>query len=157
MSTKSNKSAAFTKEEVAQLFETLDKYRFVREDVDGELALKGKELGVAQREHASRAYYWGARKAEISVIVKRLEAKVAAIRGRLVRWYKDNDAINSSERQIEKYVDAHDEFLTANEVLLEAEELYRQYLEIEAAFEKRGFIIRDHTNSRIHEVHRDVI
>lgn len=154
---KPKKSDPFTPEEVQELIDTLQRYEAHLENADKDIAMKGKLLGDAQREQASLAYFYGVRKAELGALVKRIDTKVSAIRGRLHRWYKENDSLNSSERQIDKYVDQHEEFLTAMEVYLYADEVYKKYIEVDESFIKRGFAIRDFTEARIKEVYKDVI
>jgi len=154
---RSKKSDPFTPDEVEKLNATIQEYEKTLEGATADIALKGKSLGDAQREQASLAYFYGVRKAELHVLHKRTEARVYAIRGRLHRWYKENDSHAASERQIDKYVDSNEEYLTAMDVLLWVEEIYKKFVEVDNAFEKRGFAIRDHTESRVKDVYRDVI
>jgi hypothetical protein len=154
---KAKKSDPFTTEEIAQLNATIQEYEKVLDGAKDDIAMKGKQLDVALRENPSLSYFYGVRKAELSVLHKKVEARVYAIRGRLHRWFKENDSRTSSERQLDKYVDSHEEYLTAVEVLLWIEEVYKKYIEIETALEKRGFALRDFTSARIKEVYRDVI
>lgn len=154
---KHKKSDPFTPDEIEQLNTTLQGYEKALEGAAADIAMKGKSLGDAQREQASLAYFYGVRKAELYILFKRTETRVYAIRGRLHRWFKENDSRAASERQIDKYVDSHEEYLTSMDVLLWIEELYKKFVEVDNAFEKRGFAIRDHTESRVKDVYRDVI
>jgi hypothetical protein len=152
------KSDPLTKQEVDDILVSLTKYETELELVRDRIAIKGKSLAEAQKEQASWPVYYGLLRAELGVMFKRLETKVFAIRGRLHRFFKEHDALGSSERQIEKYVDSNEEFLAANELLLHIEELYKKYGEIiENGFDKRGFALRDFTVARQHEFHNEIL
>jgi len=157
MAQKQKTSDPYTAEEIAQMHETLQKYEETLSKAEADIAMRGKLLGEAQREQGSLAYFYGVRKVELAVMFKRAETKVFAIRGRLHRWFKENDALGSSERQIDKYVDTHEEYVTAMEVMFYVEEVYKKFVEVEEALTKRGFAIRDYTEARIKEVYKDLI
>lgn len=151
------KSDPYTPTEIKEILTRLQQYEQVLDNVENDIAMKGKQLGDAQREQASLGYFYDVRKVEVGTILKSIESKIASIRGRLHRMMKEQNALDSSERQIEKYIDAHDEFITANELKLYAEELYKKFCDVEIAFTRRGFVIRDFTNARIAQVHKDII
>ena len=157
MKERKKKSDPYTIEEIEELQKRLEAYEEVLKNADNDIAMKGKMLGDAQREQASLAYFYGVRKAELSILHKQVEAKVMAIRGRRHRFYKEHDSLHSSERQIDKYVDADEEYLTAVEVLLWIEEVYKKFQEVDESFIKRGFAIRDFTEARVKEVYQDII
>ena len=145
MEPKRRKSDPYTPEEIKDIFDTLKKYEDVYRGAEADIIVKGKELTIAVREHAQLAYFYNVRKAEIKTMLKQAATRKAAIRGRLHRWFKENDSLDSSERQIEKYIDAHDDFISAEEVENYIDEVYHYYLAIEDAFNKRGFNLRDLT------------
>ncbi|TFH10491.1 MAG: hypothetical protein E4H14_02400 [Candidatus Thorarchaeota archaeon] len=152
------KSDAVTPAEVQQITEDLQRYDAELEQAEARITLRGKSLAEAQKEQTAWPIYYALRRAELSIMSKRMDARVSAIRGRLHRWYKENDALNSSERQLDKYVDSHDEFLTAVELQLYVDEVYKKYNEIlEYGFDKRGFALRDFTQARIHEIHNEIL
>ena len=140
-----------------EIHRELENYESLFDQAEADISMKGKMLGDAQREQASLSYFYGVRKVELSIMLKRAEARMYAIRGRLHRWFKENDALSSSERQIDKYIDTHEEYIASVEVMLYVEEVYKKFVEIEEALTKRGFAIRDYTEARIKEVYKDVI
>lgn len=151
-------SDSFTRDEVEELMASLTTYEEDVSKARERVAITGKSAAEAQKEQAAWPVYYGMRRAELAVKVKRLEARVYAIRGRLHRWYKEHDSLGSSERQIDKYVDSNEEFLAANELLLHVEELYKTFNEIiENGFDKRGFALRDYTTARVNEFHNEPI
>jgi hypothetical protein len=155
---KPKKSDPLSQEEVAKLLDSLTIYEKELEKAEERVTMRGKSLAEAQKEQTAWPVFYGMKRAEIYVIFKRLDSRVAAIRGRLHRFYKEHDSLGSSERQIDKYVDANEEFLAANELLLHVEEIYKKYNEvIENGFDKRGFALRDFTQARVHEIHNEIL
>jgi hypothetical protein len=137
---------------------TLEKYEEELDKAESRISMRGKSLAEAQKEQTAWPIYYALRRAELTIIWKRMSARVAAIRGRLHRFMKETDAMGSSERQIEKYIDANDEFLCANELLLYVEEVYKKYNEVlDHGFDKRGFALRDITQARIHDIHNETL
>lgn len=157
MSAKGRKSDPYSPKEVEDLLNTIQLYENEYANAAEHIAMKGKQLGECQREQASFAYYYGVKKVEIGAILKRVENKIAAIRGRLYQHIKEHNSFDLSDRMIDKYVDANEEYQSAADIQEYAEEVYKKYCEIERAFEKRGFAIRDYTESRVHQIHKDVI
>lgn len=157
MNARAKKSDPYTPDEVLEIHRELENYESLFDQAEADISMKGKMLGDAQREQASLSYFYGVRKVELSIMLKRAEARMYAIRGRLHRWFKENDALSSSERQIDKYIDTHEEYIASVEVMLYVEEVYKKFVEIEEALTKRGFAIRDYTEARIKEVYKDVI
>lgn len=151
-------SDPLSKTEVQTLLASLTSYEEDISKAEERITMRGKSLAEAQKEQTAWPVYYGMRRSELRAIVKRLEARIAAIRGRLHRHYKEYDSLGSSERQIEKYVDSNEEFLAANELFLHADELYQKYNEIiENGFDKRGFALRDFTQARIHDIHNEIL
>lgn len=157
MNTRARKSDPFSPKEVEDLLNTIQLYENEYAGAADAVAMKGKQLGECQREQASLAYYYGVKKVEVGAILKRVENRIAAIRGRLYQHIKEHSSFDLSDRMIDKYVDASDDYQNAADVQEYAEEVYKKYCEIEKAFDKRGFAIRDYTESRVHQIHKDVI
>lgn len=121
------------------------------------LTLVGKILEKALQEQHTWTAYYNERAVEINTIVKKVESYVKSVRGKLVIQLNENHSRSLGERLIEKYIDQEPEYLNAYEILLEVEELYDKYKALLDSFNRRGFILRDIVQARIHTIHQDTL
>lgn len=117
------------------------------------LKIKGKSLEVAQQEQCAWPIFYEVRKAELKILVKHFNAEVSRVRGNLSRRFNENYSRQLGERMINSYIDAEDEYLKMNQLLLEVDELYEQYGAVCDAFTKRGFALRDLTTAKVNQLH----
>lgn len=116
------------------------------------LNIKNKTLEIAHKEQCSWIVYYDERRVELKTLIKYLTLNVNKVRGKLVRHFNENHSRGLGERLINSYIDADNEYIKAQELLLEVEELYEKYAAVVEAFNKRGFALRDITLARVHDV-----
>jgi FMN phosphatase YigB (HAD superfamily) len=109
------------------------------------LSLKGKLLSLANREHVAWLVHYDEKRVELKILTKHFQAQVDRVRGRLFQQYTDRPSREYSERAKDKLIDNDDEFLNANDLLLQVEEMYEKYAAIIEAFKSRGFLLRNLT------------
>lgn len=123
-------------------------------EAEDRLRIRGKLLEVAQQEQCAWPLFYEVRKTELKSLVKYFQAEVARVRGTHVRRYTENYSRQLGDRAMNGYIDAEESYLQMNQLLLEVEELYDQYVSICEAFTKRGFALRDLTSAKIAEIHK---
>lgn len=141
-------------EGLASLIDDYDQHLNV---VEHRLSLRGKTIEEANKEQAVWPIFYDERRAELETLCKHLETQVEKIRGALFRKIKESNARDTSDRAVDKYVDAQDEFIQANEVYLELFELFEKYKAVVDAFKTRGFALRNIVESRIHKIEQSLL
>lgn len=139
--------------------ELLEEYEELIEEslVKERLAIKGKVLETANTEQASWQYYYESRKAELHAVVKWLEGKLSAIRGKHWKRYTEHYSRELDGRTKDKYIDNEEEVLTQLQIYLTFKELYEKYEAVCEAFRSRGFALRNITEIRIRSLEDTVI
>lgn len=136
--------------------EIFQQYEQDIDDVQPRLSLEGKTGAQAQREQCAWPYYYKVRKAELTKLLKYMDARVSSVRGSLAKRY-DNGSRALGERTRERYIDNEDEYLRMYELYLEVLELHDKFAAICDAFELRGFAIRDWTQLKINQLEQEQI
>jgi len=121
------------------------------------LSIKGKMIEEALKEQAAWPIFYDEKRRELNTLVKYLDSKVNAVRGRLTRAYTENYSRELSDRLKDKYIDNEDEYLSMNEIYLEIYEIAEKYEAVVEAFKVRGFALRDITQLRIAQMHQGVL
>ena len=116
------------------------------------LQLKGKTLTKANEEQAGWYAYYDTKRVELKALVKYLETRVAATRGRLYRQYTEVYSRELSDRMKDKYIDHDVDYTTVQEVLIEVEEVYEKMHVVTEAFKTRGFALRNLTDIVVNQV-----
>lgn len=111
----------------------------------------------ALKEQAAWPIFYDEKRRELNTLVKYLDSKVNAVRGRLTRAYTENYSRELSDRLKDKYIDNEDEYLSMNEIYLEIYEIAEKYEAVVEAFKVRGFALRDITQLRIAQMHQGVL
>lgn len=142
-----------------KLPEVLEEYEAALDEdaVSKNLTIKGKVLETANAEQAGWLMYYGARRAELGSLLKWLDGKLAALRGKHYKAYTEHYQRELSDRQKEKYIDFEPDVLVQLELYATVEELYERYKAVEKAFEARGFALKNITELRIRSLHDSVI
>lgn len=117
------------------------------------LAIKGKIIEEALKEQAAWPVFYDEKRRELNTLVKYLDSRVSAVRGRLYRAYTENYSRDLPDRTKDKYIDNEPDYLTVNEVYLEVYELAEKYEAVVEAFKVRGFALRDITVLRVNSLH----
>lgn len=123
-------------------------------EASARIAIKGKIIEEALKEQAAWPVFYDEKRRELKTLVKFLDSKVNATRGRLTRIYTENYSRELSDRLKDKYIDNEDDFLKMNEIFLEVEELAEKYEAIVDAFKVRGFALRDIVTLRVNSLHQ---
>jgi cell fate (sporulation/competence/biofilm development) regulator YmcA (YheA/YmcA/DUF963 family) len=122
----------------------LREYEDEIENVKSILSIKGKTLKVCNRD-AEHQFFYDEKRKELSTLVKYMDAKVNATRGRLYRAFTENSPRELSDRARDKYIDNEHDYLIMYELYLEVKELYEKYEAIVDAFRSRGYAINNLT------------
>lgn len=138
---------------IASLPSVLAAYEAGLNDAATELAIKGKILEHAQRDHISHLAYYAERHAELKSLLKYMDLRVSEVRGSLIRRFIENHSRQLGDRLLNNYVDAEPDYLAAYKLMLDVQEMTDKYGAVVDAFEKRGFLLRDITTARVHDVH----
>jgi hypothetical protein len=117
------------------------------------IAIKGKIIEEALKEQAAWPVFYDEKRRELNTLVKYMDSRVNAIRGKLTRAYTENYSRELSDRLKDKYIDNETDFLSINEIYLEIYELAEKYEAVVEAFKVRGFALRDITTLRVNSLH----
>ena len=115
------------------------------------LAIKGKVIEEALKEQAAWPVFYDEKRRELNTLVKHMDSRVSAVRGRLYRAYTENYSRDLPDRTKDKYIDNENDFLSINELYLEIYELAEKYDAVVEAFKVRGFALRDIVVARTHQ------
>lgn len=121
------------------------------------LRLKGKTIGEANKEQGSWLLHYDARRKELEVLHKYMEAQVAKVRGQLFRKFTENFSIDLSDRAKDKYIDKEPEYLKVYEVMLTVEEITEAFKSIVDAFIQRGYSLKNLTELRINALDESML
>ena len=116
------------------------------------LTLDGKSLLEANREQASWYCHYYRLYQEVKSIQSVVEAKVEAKRGDLWRQFKENYSIALSSTDINHYIDGNASYGKMKQLLIVATEMVGMMNALVKAFEQRGYVLRNLTEARVHEV-----
>lgn len=107
------------------------------------LAVRGKTIEEALKEQTAWPVFYDQKRRELNTLVKYMDGRCNAIRGKLYRGYTENYSRELSDRVKDKYIDNEQEYLSMYEIYLEIYELAEKYEAIVDAFKVRGFALRD--------------
>lgn len=127
----------------------LAEYEEALQEAEQHIAIKGKRLEAANVENAAWQVYFDQKKIELYTLVKYMDAEVQRVRGKLFRSYKENHSRELNEREINRYIDNEEAYLTMNELKLEVQELHEKYTAVVDAFRSRGFALNNITRIRV--------
>lgn len=146
-------------ENLDKLPDMLDEYEQMidEEEVAKNLQIKGKVLERANTEQAGWLMYYSSRKAEIYSVMKWMETKLSAVRGRYFKTYTEHYSRELSDRQKDKYIDNEAEVLAQMEIYLRVKELHEKYQAVVDAFQARGYALKNITEIRIRSLEDTVI
>ncbi len=111
--------------------------------------LDGANLEKANRENPSWLHYYDSRRVELSTIVDFLSMKVKEARGKLYKSYTENNMVTLNDRAKDKYIDAEPAYIIPYQVLLEAKEVYDQYVSVVESLRARGYALNNITRIRV--------
>ena len=123
-------------------------------EAQSRLSIKGKIIEEALKEQAAWPVFYDEKRRELRTLVKYLDSRVNAVRGRLYRAYTEQYSRELSDRVKDKYIDNEDEYTKIYEVYLEIDELAEKYDAVVEAFKVRGFALRDITQLRIAQMNQ---
>lgn len=132
-----------------KLPDVLGQYIKDLDDLKDIVRLKGKKLEVANRENPAWYLYYRERKVELGTLVKYFEGEVSRIRGKLYREYKERYSIDLGEREIGRYIDHDEKYLTLYHMLLEVKEIHDQYDGAVDTLTTRGYALNNITKIRV--------
>ena len=127
----------------------LDDYEKELELAKDILEIKGKRLEAANVENAPWQAYYDQKKIDLSILVKYFEMEIARVRGKLFRSYKENHSRELSEREINRYIDNEESYLTIYQLYLEVKEMYDRFESIVSSFTSRGYSLNNITKIRV--------
>lgn len=130
----------------------LMRYENGLDDVEANLAIKGKMLEQANIEQAAWQAYYDQSRIELYSLMKFMEADVARIRGKLWISYTETHTRDLGPRDKDQYINNETAYLDTNELFLEVQELYKKYEAIVDAFRSRGFALNNITKIRISQM-----
>lgn len=115
------------------------------------IAIKGKIIEEALKEQAAWPVFYDEKRRELNTLVKYMDSRVDATRGKLYREYTENYSRDLPDRTKDKYIDNEEAFLKIHELYLEIYELAEKYEAVVEAFKVRGFALRDIVVARTHQ------
>ena len=127
----------------------LAEYEEGLDHVKDNLKIEGKRLEQANTEHPSWQLYYESRRADLYSILKFVEGKTAASRGKLFKKYTEKYSRELSDRQKDKYIDNEDDYLKQYEIYLEIKSVYEKYEAVCNAFKSRGYALNNITKIRV--------
>lgn len=132
----------------AKLVDVLDEYANALDGIEDLIKIKGKKLESANLENPAWQHYYDEKRIELYTLVKYFEAEVNRVRGKLFRSYKENHTRDLNEREIGRYIDNEEAYLTMNELYLEVKEMHDKYAAAVGAFTTRGYALNNITKIR---------
>ncbi len=133
----------------AKLPAILDEYETALEGVEDIIKIKGKKLEAANVENPAWQVYYDQKRIELHTLAKFFEQEIARVRAKLFRSYKENHSRELTEREINRYLDNEEAYLTVNGLYLEVKDLYDKYDGIVNAFTSRGYSLNNITKIRV--------
>lgn len=140
------------KKHLVELVKTLEKYQEEFDLVEDRIRIKGKSLAEANQENASWQIFYDSKRAELSTLMKRWEAKRDAVHGSLFKKYTQTSNLDLSDRAKDKYIQNEEEYLEYHELYLEIKELHDKFSSAVDAFRSRGFALNNITKARVADV-----
>ena len=136
------------KENLAKLPALLVEYEDALNDYESHLSIQGKRLEKANMENPTWQIYYDQKRIELHTLLKFMDAEVDRVRGKLFRSYKENHSRQLSEREINRYIDNEQAYLSMNEIKLEVQEIHDKYHAVVEAFRVRGYALNNITKAR---------
>lgn len=127
-----------------KLPDILNEYEKELENVHAILKIKGKTLRKANQE-AENQFFYDEKRRELYALVKFMDAKVNAVRGRIYRNLIEKSPRELSDRAKDRYIDNEHDYLVMYQIYLEVKEMYEKYESVVDAFRSRGFAINNLT------------
>lgn len=127
------------------------------ENVKDILRLDGKLLTKANSENSAWLFYYDQKKVELHTLVKFFKMEEDRIRSSLFKKYKENYSLSLTDREINRYIDGEEKFLSINKLKLEVEELYETYQAIVNALTSRNYALTNITKLRIASLENEEI
>ena len=110
---------------------------------------KGKLLETCLSENSAFMHYYDERKNMLYTLVKFFKMEIERVRSTLYISYTENYSKSLSHQQILKYLDGEKAFITVQQLSLEVEEMYEQYVSAVENFKGRGFALQYITKLRV--------
>jgi hypothetical protein len=144
---------------LGKLPEVLEEYEQALDTktVEDNLRIKGKVLETANSEQPGWLLYYDSRRAELYALMKWLESRLAAVRGKYFKQYTEHYSRELSDRQKDKYIDNEQQVQVQLELYLQVKELHDRFQAVVDAFQARGFALKNITELRIRSLEDSVI
>jgi hypothetical protein len=127
----------------------LGEYEAALEGYQEHLAIKGKNLEHANREHPAWQSYYDERRMELHTLYKHFETQMYKVRGSLFKQYTESYSRELNDRAKDQYINHEDEFLKISGIYLEVKDLHDRYVSVVDAFRSRGFALNNITKIRV--------
>ena len=116
------------------------------------LDLDGKSLLQANREQPSWYCHYYRLYQEVKAIQSLVEAKLEAKKGSLWRQYKEHHSIALSSTDINHYIEDNASYSKLKHLFIITTEMVGMMNVLVKAFEQRGYVLRNLTEARVHEI-----
>lgn len=140
-----------------KLFDLLVEYDEALKGIEDLIAIKGKNLEVANRENAAWAQYYDNKRVELKTLVDHFSLEIKRIRGKLYKSYTENHMVDLNERGKDRYIDTEPAYLQVAGLALEVQELYDKYVVATDAFKTRGYALNNITKAVVAQVQNHII
>lgn len=140
-----------------RLVESLIQFEDDLESYPDHLTMVGKTLATAQYEQSGWCAYYGERANKLKHISNRLEADLAVMRSIAFINIKENHTRDLQRLDIDRYLGSDKDIIEKIQLQLEVDYLLGQYTVVCDAFKTRGFVLKDVTAARIHDVQAQVL
>lgn len=133
------------KKDLKVLDSVIELYQNDLMEADDIIKLKGKQIDFANVEHSGWANYYHQKGVEVKNIRDYVEMKLDEVQGQLWMKYTEHYDRQLAQKDIERYIKQHAEYLDMYEKYLKVNELWGQFERVRESFKTRGYNLNNLT------------
>ena len=133
------------KKDLKVLDSVIELYQNDLMEADDIIKLKGKQIDFANVEHSGWANYYHQKGVEVKNIRDYVEMKLDEVQGQLWMKYTEHYDRQLAQKDIERYIKQHAEYLDMYEKYLKVNELWGQFERVRESFKSRGYNLNNLT------------
>lgn len=133
----------------AELPKILEQFENDLKPAKEQLDNEGKLLESCLSKNSAQMHYYDERRIRLHSLVKFFRGEVDRVRGECYRRYNENYSRALQFNLMTKYIDSEPDVATANNILIEIEEIYEEYISVVDAFKQRHYELTNMTKLRI--------
>ncbi len=133
------------KKDITKLQSVIEIYKETLSEANNEIKLRGKQIDVANAEHAGLVNYYHEKEIEVKYIKEHVKMKLEEVHGQLWEKYTEKYDRTLLGKDKEEYIKRNPLYLDMLERYLAIQELYDQYVRVRDGFTSRGYVLNNLT------------